>query len=335
MPDCPFSARLALAAAAVGTVVSAQVAVAVPTDAPLVFADEFDSPATIRGYIDDDDELDVEKRDDDHNTPLGLLGMQSDDPSGPGELWSHWELGRHRRDAVNDARAVSMADGHLTIKTWSERDAGGTLRHHTGMISTQNIFERAHGYYEARIDFDSAPGQWSAFWLYQNSISRDPSPTGETGVEMDIVEHRARGWNNEDISGQGSSNMHWNGYDSGHMGDYFHTRDLGLDEGFHTYGLSWSPEGYEFFIDGQLTWTAPNTPTTSAEQYIILSSEVQDDFWAGSIPDGGYGSFEETTTKMTVDYVRVFATGPSVPEPTGAAVLGVVALAGLRRRRTA
>jgi hypothetical protein len=53
---------------------------------------------------------------------------------------------------------VSVGGGALTIKTYTE--AGQLF---SGMISTQRTgptgFEQAYGYFEARVRFDSAPGQ--------------------------------------------------------------------------------------------------------------------------------------------------------------------------------
>ena len=359
----PVAAALvaASAVAASGLLVAPAVAAALPAEYGLVFQDDFDANTVSPTRIDPngrstDDLYAI-------TNSTSASGMNVGDPinnggGGPtppaGPLWSNWQEGVHRRDAVNDPRAVSVDNGYMTIKTWSEANAFGQVEHHTGMVSTQGLFERAYGYYEARVKFNDSPGQWSAFWIYQDAVANNPSPTGATGVEMDIVEHRARDAGDHDISGQGSSNMHWNGYAGGHMGDYFHTGDLNLDEGFHTYGLLWTPEGYTFNIDGVTTWTADATPVSHADEYLILSSEVENNAWAGHIPGGGYGSFENSTTSMVIDYVKVYAGGAGLtpgnpppaagggtpetpnPEPTTAgAVLLVAGLAGLKRRRRA
>jgi len=83
------------------------------------------------------------------------------------------------------------------------------------------------------------------------------------------------------------------------------TEDLGLDRGFHTIGVEWTESEYRFYVDDKLTWTAP-APVSKRNQYIILSSEVEDDAWAGKIRAGGYGSLETSRTKMVVDYVRFY-----------------------------
>ena len=58
-------------------------------------------------------------------------------------------------------------------------------------------------------------------------------------------------------------------------------------------------------MDDKLTWTAP-APVSKRNQYIILSSEVEDDAWAGKIPAGGYGSRETSQTRLVAGYVRFY-----------------------------
>lgn len=57
-------------------------------------------------------------------------------------------------------------------------------------------------------------------------------------------------------------------------------------------------------------WT--NTPISERTEYMIINSEVRNNNWAGTIPVGGYGDLGTSTTKMTVDYVRVY---DAIPEP--------------------
>ena len=58
---------------------------------------------------------------------------------------------------MNVPEAATLRDGFLTIATYTE---GG--KHFTGMIFTKDQYEAQYGYYEARIQWADAPGQWSA-----------------------------------------------------------------------------------------------------------------------------------------------------------------------------
>lgn len=221
--------------------------------------------------------------------------------------WSYRFLGR-RHDALNVTNAVSVSGGQLTITTYT---SNGT--HHTGMIGTQSKFERRFGYWEARLNFEDAPGEWSAFWVQTPTFGQPPGDAAVAGMEIDVAEHRVVDRQGKKLAGQAQHTVHWVGPDKRTQSKAHLTEDLGLDRGFHTIGVEWTETEYRFYVDNKLTWTAP-APVSKRNQYIILSSEVEDDSWAGKIPAGGYGSRETSRTKMVVDYVRFYERSRE-PEP--------------------
>jgi neutral ceramidase len=217
--------------------------------------------------------------------------------------WSHRGLGR-RRDALNVADAVSVGGGQLTITTYTSDG-----KHYTGMIGTEGKFERRFGYWEARVRFEGAPGMWSAFWIQTPTFGRPPNDPATAGTEIDVIEHRVSDQSGKDISGPAHHALHIGGAKSQtHV-----TEELKLGSGFHTYGVQWTETEYRFFVDGKLTWTA--APVSKRPEYIILSSEIQDKSWAGTIPAGGYGPLESSKTRMTVDYVRFYEPKPGSEHP--------------------
>jgi len=223
--------------------------------------------------------------------------------------WSYRGLGE-RHDAVNVPNAVSLGGGHLTITTYT---AGG--KHYTGMIGTEGKFERRFGYWEARLKFEDASGQWSAFWIQTPTFSQLPGDPAKAGMEIDVVEHRAVDRHDKKLSGQAQHTVHWAGSDKAVQSRACLTGDLGLDQGFHTYGCEWTETAYRFFVDDKLTWTA-SAPVSERNQYVILSSEVEDHSWAGSIPAGGYGSRETSQTRLVADYVRFYERSSARREAT-------------------
>jgi beta-glucanase (GH16 family) len=234
-----------------------------------------------------------------------------------------------RNDAINTADAVSVGGGVLTITTYTDN---GT--HYAGMIGSQDKFEQAFGYFEARIKFHTSPGQWSAFWLTSPVYDGNVGNPALYGTETDIVEHRAVNVNDNDIRHRYASAVHWDGYGADHKqiaDTYSGLAGMGNDS-WHTFGLLWSPAGYSFYYDDKLLWRAIDAISARPE-YMILSSEVRDAGWAGHIPIDGYGSLATSVTNMQVDYVRVYQ---SVPEPSTAFVAMFGALPALllgRRRR--
>jgi beta-glucanase (GH16 family) len=239
--------------------------------------------------------------------------------------WAHRASGP-RSDGHLTPDAVSVADGILTIKTYTE---GG--RHYSGMIGTQPQpgfagFEQQYGYFEARVRFDSSPGMWSAFWLQSPTIGVPIGSPEPAGVEMDIAEHRASCpaaativsaptcRHGQDISNRAQRALIWDGYAELRKVLVKLSEPLpGLGNGsWHTWAMRWSARDVTFYFDGAPigSASAPTSPISQRSQYLILSSEVGE-FFAGAIPAAGYGSRETTTTSMQVDYVRVWATGPA------------------------
>ena len=242
--------------------------------------------------------------------------------------WTHRATGP-REDGILTPDAVSVADGALTITTYTE--AG---QHYSGMVSTQahetGGFQQAYGYFEARIKFDNVSGQWSAFWLQSPTVGTPRDDPAAAGVEMDVVEHRARCVTaplpapastcaaDADISDRVQQGLIWNGYDEHRAASVRLSEPLpGLRAGgWHTWALRWTPTELTFYYDGTAIWSQSG-PISRVAEYIILSSEVRQLF-AGLIPLTGYGTRETSTTKMQVDYVRVWALPAVVRSPAGA-----------------
>jgi beta-glucanase (GH16 family) len=229
----------------------------------------------------------------------------SDDFSGSSLDAAKWanRLPGPRNSAINTANAVTVGGGLLTITTYT--DAGVN---YTGMIGTQDKFEQTYGYFEARMKFHTSPGQWSAFWLQSQTYGNPVGDPAHAGTEIDIVEHRAVNPSSTDLRGHDYTALHWDGYATDHQQVAKSNGPLpGLgNDTWHTYGLKWSPTGYEYYFDDTLLWTVTQAVSQRSE-YMILSSEVRDANWAGNVPAGGYGS---SVTNVQVDYVHVYAGMP-------------------------
>ena len=242
----------------------------------------------------------------------------SDEFEGEGldlQKWRHQSTGL-RRQAYNTPGAVKVAGGNLTISTFT---IGST--HYTGMVATAETFLYSYGYIEARINYDTSPGMWSALWMQSPTMTDSAiysTDSNLAGTEIDICEHRAVNASSTNISAQIVGNLHWNGYGVDHQSTGYTSPNLDLGGGYHIYGMEWSPTQQKFYIDGVLRWTVNNgtgSPVSNRSEFIWLSSEVENSAsvdWAGPIPVGGYGSLDTTTTKMVVDYVRLYQPAETV-----------------------
>jgi len=242
----------------------------------------------------------------------GYALVWSDEFNGTSLDFSKWDyrgLGA-RRDAVNVPEAVTVENGNLVITTYTEN---GT--NYTGMIGTGGKYAPLYGYLEARILWADSPGLWSAFWTQSEmmTVAGDPHANG---TSTSIAQHRAINSSNINLSDQNTSIIQWDGYAADYKVVSSGLYGSGLATGYHLYGLEWTPDVQNFYLDGTMMWSVTNSPemdpsppavpVSHTNEYIILSSEVRDGGWAGSTPPGGYGSRETSATKMTVDYVRVY-----------------------------
>lgn len=217
--------------------------------------------------------------------------------------WEYWLLG-HRRDAINVTNAVSLDGSNLVITTYTSNHV-----HYTGIIASRTKFRSRFGYWESRLRWGDTNGMWSAFWMQSpEMITRFPDPR-VSGSEIDIAEHRRVDKTDTNIANQIQVNIHRDGY-----GRSSHSTSSGnvgsnLADGFHTYGFLWTPDSYSFLVDDSKVYDGGKAPICHSTEWVIFSSEVDDTstLWAGHIPQEGYGSLADSSTKLTVDYVRYYA----------------------------
>lgn len=201
--------------------------------------------------------------------------------------WEYRQLGK-RNDAVNAKDSVTLdGQGHLLITT---RVVGDAV--HCGMIATTHQRQWTFGYLECRAKMARQTGAWSAFWLQSEDMAKPGGTPATRGAEIDVYEyfkHHGTGLIDHAVL--------WNGYGKG-GGTTGQVNRLvtDLEEGFHTFGLQWTPTEYVFYIDGVESWRTDQHVSHHPE-YIILSTEMlrKYGFDPAKFPDAA-----------TFDYVRVY-----------------------------
>lgn len=205
-----------------------------------------------------------------------------------------WQINtEYRHHAVNSAKHIRVEGGQLVVSIESINGI-----HYTGFISTEHKFESVYGYWEARIKFNDQVCTWSDFWLYHHTVSYMNYMLGDSGTEIDIIEHRAFDESNQPIPSWGMHTLHWENYQNR---DCRFIKDKKLDDGFHIYGLEWTEKSYKFYIDNELTWEV-NKGLTHRPLFIILSTEIRNNFWAGYLQEPKYNKVDT----MIVDYIRYY-----------------------------
>jgi len=198
-------------------------------------------------------------------------------------------LGDHRRRGGWWLRKHAYLDGegHLALRFDRHEDSYGM-----GAVETSERYEFTYGYVEARMKNPKQEGHWPGVWLFHGRVNRVGNQ-GRDGTEVDIVECP---WRKED---RASHALHWDGYGDDHRSEGHKVNVPGINEGWHTYAVEWSPEGYIFFVDGKETWRTAAGGVCENPLYIILSLEQGG--WSGD-PDKATDLPEHTL----IDYVRVW-----------------------------
>lgn len=158
-----------------------------------------------------------------------------------------------------------------------------------------------YGYFEFRAAFPNAgPGMFPALWFYSTPGKNPDMPH----AEIDLLEFF------------GHSSAFYTTIYSGGQNDNTGTtvgQHVGLIDGqFHTYGLDWTAQHMDFYLDQQLIYSAPAS-LVSAYQGVSLTplmNYVMDASWMES---NIYLRPDATTPNplvMNVNYVRLYSVKP-------------------------
>jgi hypothetical protein len=194
-------------------------------------------------------------------------------------------------------------NGHLVIQPIYEN--GAWL---SGRMNTEGLQNFEYGILEASIQLPNTTDQglWPAFWTLGSDITTVPWP--DCG-EADIMEN----WSSQVDGGAGTagnnSTVHTTltGGD-GVGGRYTFPGGEATDTAFHTYGVIWTPNEMQFFVDNAsepfFTVTPSSLPSGdtwpfNADLFVILNVAV-----GGTL--GGSTSGLSSPQQMYVDYIRYY-----------------------------
>ena len=147
--------------------------------------------------------------------------------------------------------------------------------------------------FECRASLPETPGMWVGFWL-QSTENQDNSTPEKNGLEIDIFEYAPH--NRKDAVAHA---LHWGGYGATHKieGPVYSSLEKTSD-GFHTFGLEWTPERYSIFVDGVKTHSTGKF-ISKVPEFIVLSLEINKRV-AGPL------NLKDLPDSFIIDYVRVY-----------------------------
>lgn len=230
------------------------------------------------------------------------------------ETWT-WDVGGHgfgngQLEFNTNRRENSyVRDGHLFIEARRENHKGNSFT--SARMLTQGRFAFQYGTLEARIKVpDTANGIWPAFWMLGNNF---PAIEWPHCGEVDILEIGGK-----DGIAQGLQRRQINC--ALHFSDSRRRKTslvkwfdapVDLNEDFHRYRISWTPQMLKFFLDdkeyGAWDISKPEMSEYHQPHFLILNMAVGS--WASSYTAiDTLGKVTATfPAKMQVDWIRLYA----------------------------
>jgi beta-glucanase (GH16 family) len=194
---------------------------------------------------------------------------------------------------------VNRRDGYLHIV--ARKDDSG---HYTsGRLKSEGLQSFQYGRIEARIKVPKGQGYWPAFWMLGDNEKTVHWPACG---EFDIMENIGK------EPGTIHGSIHGTGFTGTQIGlPYTLPDNQAFGDGFHVFGLIWSPNKVQYYVDNPSNIYASFTPSSlpkgavwpfnDGKFFFLLNLAIGGD-WPGN-PDAT-STFPQ---EMLVDYVRVYA----------------------------
>ena len=203
-------------------------------------------------------------------------------------------------DALADARFIDASpfsfDGEsLTIEASatpeSLRAEANEQAWLSGVLTTAGKFEFTHGYAEARVLLPEGQALWPSFWMLGSGpdgllpqlfvMERNGARPTSVFHNYEYVDER------DELRSPGQF-------------ETVETADEDFSAGFHTVGVSWSPEELLFFVDGVPRYRIVGDDVPDEDMYLVLNLAI-----GGTWP-GPSDASTPSPAAWTIDYVRVW-----------------------------
>ncbi|MDB5459960.1 MAG: endo,3,4-beta-glycanase, C-terminal secretion signal protein [Caulobacteraceae bacterium] len=187
---------------------------------------------------------------------------------------------------LNEMPFAFFAPGVLTIRAQAVDPSPDNWNYGytSGVLTTKNSFSQTYGYFEIRAKLpDHEAGAWPAFWLVPADGSWPP--------ELDVMEERGDNASQVFVTAHSQAGGEHTAVGSpvlvGPSGD-----------GFHTYGVMWTPTDLTWYVDGSQVFHTATPADMNKPMYMIVNLAV-----------GGFGGDPHgwAAADMQIDYVHAYA----------------------------
>jgi len=266
------------------------------------------------------------------NTAYWTIGLKG--PNGdlvPGAAGAY-NLNNQYADYITSENVI-VKDGTLRLISQKQdiqgSDPQAPFKYTSGWIQSMHKVKFTYGYIEARIKFPLGTQVWAAFWLLEERRL--------WGAEFDIAEYWGTPQGKESGSGMLGQHLHTGdspGYWLSTWKDMCHDPHKGSTDcdatQWHTYGLRWREDGFDYYIDDVITHSTPASQVKgtypSDDMYIILNNGVFADT-PGRVIDPSQTPWP---TEAEFDYVKIWKEANS----SGAGLIGNDVKIGLQTNAT-
>jgi beta-glucanase (GH16 family) len=215
-----------------------------------------------------------------------------DAPALDAQKWEPMRAWKGRPPGLFRSTNVAQTNGYLTLamrkETVPEMQKDPKFHDYTSAIVETTQFTR-YGYFEIRARPMNSAGS-SSFWFAGGAKT--------WRIEIDVFEIGAKALGRECAYNMNAHVFRKNGVD-----DHWNTGGVWqapwrLADGFHVYGLEWTPERLVYHVDGVAVRSMPNTHWHEPMR-LIFDSETMPD-WFGLPKD------EDLPSTFEIDYVRAW-----------------------------
>jgi beta-glucanase (GH16 family) len=205
-----------------------------------------------------------------------------------------------RQPALFVAENVAVADGRLMLKMAHQAvpanyQAAGY--HDFTAAAVQSRKSVLYGYFEIRAKAMPSAGS-SAFWL--------AGQTSRNWNEIDVFEIAARAPGDPHKIFMDAHVFRVNGREINQSLSGILPTNQNMSDGFHVFGLEWTADSIDTYLDGQHVRHICNT-SWHMPLRIILDAETQPQWW-------GLPALSDLPSTYQIDYIRVWQRRSKTPE---------------------
>ena len=171
--------------------------------------------------------------------------------------------------------------------------------------------EYQYGKYEARMKMAAISGTVSSMFLYQNG-SEQASAERWVEVDIEVLGKNPSSFQSNIITGKAGAQV---------TSEKHHNVNPAADQGFHTYGLEWTPDYVRWTVDGVEVRKAEKGQSSDPKNQVanlIGTQGLRFNLWSSEDP-GWVGQFDESKLPIFqfINWVKAYKYTPGAGENGG------------------